>query len=68
MTDSEKIEALKELVTARYSASNNGQGYWETGNFDDTFEMGEDSGYSDALMDVARILGVDLPDKEEVTL
>lgn len=67
MSDADhKLEVLKALIAEKYDPEANGQNYWETGNFDDTFEMGEASGYADALLDVGRMLGMDLPDKVEV--
>lgn len=68
MASKEEIEAVEKLITENYDPSANGTGYWETGNFDDTFEMGERSGYADALLDIGSKLGMDLPEKEEMKL
>lgn len=66
MTEHEMIVALRELVTKTFDPDANGQGYWETGNFDDTYSMGIETGESYMAQAVAKIIGLDLPDMTEV--
>ena len=63
---SKNVEAIIKLISERYDPTANGQGYWDGGNFDDTFHQGEESGYNDALLEIGRMLDMDLPDKDQL--
>lgn len=64
----QEIAKLKKYIEDNYDPEKNGQDYWESGNYDDTFNMGEDCGCADTLLVIGRMLGMDLPDKVEMEL
>lgn len=64
----EKLAKIQEYIEKHYDATKAGNGYWDTGSYDDSFEMGQDVGKRDALFDIAMILGIDVDDPEEMSL
>jgi len=66
MADQKTIDDIKEFIALNYDPNANGQDYWESGNFDDTFSAGEECGRADTLLEIGKMLGMDLPDKKEM--
>ena len=66
MTDKEMIAEIAFLVGSTYDPETNGQGWWETGNFDDTFYMGVAVGENEMAYKLATILGIDLEPMKDI--
>jgi len=66
MTDQEKLAKIQEMVIRVFDPETNGGEYWETGNFDDTFQMGVDVGENQMAEAIGQILGLDFPDINEI--
>lgn len=65
--NSELIQKIRDTIETNYDPDVNGDGYWGTGNFDDTFNMGVEVGEMSQLYAVAQILGMNIPPMKEMT-
>lgn len=53
-------EIIVPIIVNNYKPEDSGEGYYETGNYDDTFEMGIKTGTRDILYDIGIALDLDL--------
>lgn len=52
------IKQIQEIINDKYNPEDSGDEYWESGNFDDAFEMGIKTGTRDTLYNLANKLNI----------
>jgi hypothetical protein len=62
MTDAEKLAKIATLVKSRHNPDAWVPAWYETGNYDDSFEQGQDVGATLLADSIGAILGLDLPE------
>ena len=58
------IQDVKDYITANYDPEDTLGCWWDTGNYDDSYEMGNKHGRAQLLSELGRRLGMELKDLE----
>ena len=58
------IQDVKEYITANYNPEDTLGCWWDTGNYDDSYIMGQQHGRAQLFYDLGKALGMELADLE----